>query len=82
MPARSACRQGSLVCAPETGSARIMNRLRLGTRGSLLATAQSRLIAAALKRLHPDITVELLAVSTRGDRNQDVPLQDVRDPDF
>ncbi len=59
-----------------------MNRLRLGTRGSLLATAQSRLVVAALQRLHPDIAVELVTVSTRGDRNQVVPLQDVRDPDF
>ncbi len=59
-----------------------MNRLRLGTRGSLLATAQSRGVAMALQRLHPDIAVELVIVSTRGDRNRDVPLQNVRDPDF
>ena len=59
-----------------------MQRLRLGTRGSLLAMAQSRLVAAALQRLHPDVAVELVTVSTRGDRNLDVPLQDVRDPDF
>ena len=59
-----------------------MQRLRLGTRGSLLAMAQSRLVASALQRLHPDVGVELVTVSTRGDRNREVPLQDVREPDF
>lgn len=59
-----------------------MQRLRLGTRGSLLAMAQSRLVAAALRHLHPDRHVELVTVSTRGDRNLAVPLQDVRDPAF
>lgn len=59
-----------------------MQRLRLGTRGSPLAMAQSRLVAAALQRLHPDRPVELVTVSTRGDRNLAVPLQDVRDPSF
>ena len=56
--------------------------LRLGTRGSLLALAQSRLIATSLSRLHPQLTVELVPVSTRGDRNQSVALQEVRDPEF
>lgn len=59
-----------------------MQILRLGTRGSLLAMAQSRLVASALRRLHPDLDVEFRAFSTRGDRNPGVPLQDVRDPDF
>lgn len=59
-----------------------MQRLKLGTRGSALALAQSRLVASALERLHPGIRVELVTVSTRGDRNLSVPLQDVRDPDF
>ncbi len=59
-----------------------MTVLRLGTRGSLLAIAQSRLVATALQRLHQAITVELVPVSTRGDRNLGTPLQDVQDPDF
>lgn len=59
-----------------------MQRLRLGTRGSLLAIAQSRIVAAALSRGHPDLAVELVTIATRGDRNQAVPLKDVRDPDF
>jgi hydroxymethylbilane synthase len=59
-----------------------MQRLKLGTRGSLLAMAQSRLVAAALQRLRPGRQVELVTISTRGDRNLAVPLQDVRDPAF
>ena len=59
-----------------------MTRLRLGTRGSPLAMAQSRLVATALQRLHPEVAVDLFPVSTRGDRNLDTPLQDVQDPDF
>lgn len=59
-----------------------MQRLRLGTRGSALAMAQSRLVVAALQRLHPGQPVDLVTVSTRGDRNLAVPLQEVRDPSF
>ncbi len=59
-----------------------MQRLRLGTRGSPLALAQSRLVAEALGHLHPALRVELVAITTRGDRNQSVALKDVRDPDF
>jgi len=43
-------------------------RLRLGTRSSPLAIAQSRLVADALEAAHPGITVELVPMSTRGDR--------------
>jgi hydroxymethylbilane synthase len=39
-------------------------------------------VAAALQRLHSARQVELVTVSTRGDRNLAVPLQDARDPDF
>lgn len=48
--------------------------LRLGTRGSPLALAQSRWVAAELRRVHPDLEVEEVVVSTRGDRVLDVPL--------
>lgn len=43
-------------------------RLRLGTRSSPLAIAQSRLVAQALEAAHPGVTVELVPMSTRGDR--------------
>jgi hydroxymethylbilane synthase len=48
--------------------------LRLGTRGSLLAMAQSRGIAAALQSADPGVTVELVEIRTSGDRIKDVPL--------
>lgn len=56
--------------------------LRLGTRSSLLAIAQSRLIANALREKHPALRIELVPIETRGDRNQQIPLSRVRDPDF
>lgn len=56
--------------------------LRLGTRPSLLAVAQSRLIQASLEAQHPDLRVELITLDTRGDRDQQTPLTDIKDPDF
>ena len=56
--------------------------IRLGTRGSLLAIAQSRLVARAVESSHPDTTVNLVPLSTRGDYDQHTPLPSVDDPDF
>ncbi len=56
--------------------------LRLGTRGSLLAMAQSRQIAAQLMSRHPGLEVQLHPLSTRGDHNQSAALSSVSDPDF
>lgn len=56
--------------------------LKLGTRGSRLALAQSAQVAARLRALHPGLVVELVPVTTRGDRNQSVALGEVQDPDF
>jgi hydroxymethylbilane synthase len=55
-----------------------MRTLRLGTRGSLLAMAQSRGVAAALEAANPGLTVELVEIRTSGDRITDVPLLDGR----
>ena len=43
--------------------------LRLGTRGSALALAQSRLVAASLREAAPGLDVELVEISTAGDRS-------------
>ena len=51
--------------------------LRLGTRGSLLARAQSQLVANELQRLHPGLRVELVTVRTTGDRITGRPLNEV-----
>lgn len=51
--------------------------LRLGTRGSLLARTQSRMIADALEKAHPGLRIELVTIKTTGDRITDRPLHDV-----
>lgn len=51
--------------------------LRLATRGSALALAQSRWVAAELMRLHPGMAVDLRTVRTTGDRVQGAPLHQV-----
>src|SRR5262245_15215859 len=51
--------------------------LRLGTRGSLLARAQSQMVADELMRVHPEVHVELVIVNTSGDRIQDRPLHEI-----
>lgn len=51
-----------------------MSTLRLGTRGSRLALAQSSLVARRLEAAHAGLSVELVEIRTSGDRIQDVPL--------
>ena len=52
---------------------------KLGTRGSPLAMAQARLAAAALEAAHgwAQGTVEIVTITTSGDRIQDRPLADI-----
>jgi hydroxymethylbilane synthase len=47
--------------------------LRLATRGSALALAQSRIVADGLRAAWPELGVELVPVVTEGDRRRDVP---------
>lgn len=49
-------------------------RLRIATRKSALALWQAEHVAAELRRQHPDLEVELVAMTTRGDRVLDIPL--------
>ncbi|MGA3172389.1 MAG: hydroxymethylbilane synthase [Chthoniobacteraceae bacterium] len=49
-----------------------MSRLVLGTRGSALALAQTRLVRQALRHAHPDLDIEVKTITTSGDRRQDV----------
>jgi len=48
--------------------------VRIATRKSPLAMWQAEHVAAELKKAHPGITVELLGMSTKGDRILDAPL--------
>ena len=52
-------------------------KLRLATRRSALALAQSRWVAGELQRLSPGLEVELVEVVTQGDRIQDVSLAEI-----
>jgi hydroxymethylbilane synthase len=56
--------------------------LKLGTRRSLLAWAQSGWVAREIERLNPGFQVELFGIETRGDQIQDIPLQKVEGKDF
>lgn len=51
--------------------------VRLATRGSQLARWQADHVAAMLRTAHPGLSVEILAVSTEGDRRLDVPLSEI-----
>ena len=57
----------------------MQGRLKLGTRGSPLALAQARKVAAALESAQrwPDGYVEIVPVTTTGDQVQDRPLAEV-----
>ena len=59
-----------------------MKRLRIGTRGSALALWQSRHVAALLSRNLPGLDVELVEISSLGDRVTDVPLSHVEGTGF
>ena len=59
-----------------------MKLLKLGTRRSLLARAQSSAVALDLESAHPGLKVELVGIDTRGDRIQEVPLSQVDGKEF
>jgi len=56
--------------------------LRLGTRRSTLAWAQSLWVAERLRALSPGREIELVAIETRGDRITDVPLRELEGKEF
>lgn len=56
--------------------------LRLGTRRSALARAQSAAVARRLERLHAGLSVELVGIDTRGDLIQNQPLSEVDGKEF
>jgi hydroxymethylbilane synthase len=44
-----------------------MKAIRVGTRGSRLAVAQTEIALAALRRAHPGARFEVITISTKGD---------------
>ncbi len=59
-----------------------MKNLKLGTRKSLLAWAQSSWVAREIERINPGVSVELVGIETRGDLILDVSLQQVAGKEF
>ena len=51
-----------------------MNRVRIGSRGSALARAQSTWVKQQIEAHYPDLTVELSIIKTSGDRFVDRPI--------
>lgn len=54
-----------------------MDRLRIGTRKSPLALWQAEHVRARLSAAHPGLTIELVSMTTEGDRILDAPLATV-----
>jgi hydroxymethylbilane synthase len=53
------------------------NTVRIATRKSPLALWQAEFVKSELQRLYPELTVELLAMTTKGDKILDAPLAKV-----
>lgn len=51
--------------------------IKIGTRASLLAITQSTMIKELIEKQHPGVTVELIRITTTGDKILDVPLAKV-----
>lgn len=56
--------------------------IRLGTRGSALARWQSHFVAARLAEIAPDLTIEIVEISSKGDQILDQPLSEVEGTGF
>ncbi len=48
-------------------------KVRIGTRGSKLALAQTEMVAKAIKEKNPSIAIEIIDIKTIGDRKQGTP---------
>ena len=55
--------------------------LRLALRGSRLSIVQAEQAVALLRQRWPALRVELLTVTTRGDRDRETPLAEIESPD-
>lgn len=54
-----------------------MTKLIIATRESKLALTQAKLIKKLLQEYHPQLSIELLGITTKGDKIQDRPLAEV-----
>ena len=51
-----------------------MSALRIGTRASRLALLQTEIVAASLRQAWPDVSLEVVEITTAGDRDRTSPL--------
>ena len=49
--------------------------IRIGSRDSDLAMAQTRLVMEGIARAHPELSLRLVTMKTRGDLRPDLPLE-------
>lgn len=56
-----------------------MDKIKIGTRGSKLAIAQTKIVEEALKKQFPDLDVEIVIIKTQGDKILDKPLSEIGD---
>ena len=54
-------------------------KYRIGTRGSRLALAQTELVKRRLEQSYPEHEFEIQVIQTKGDRIQNVPLDQIGD---
>jgi hydroxymethylbilane synthase len=52
-------------------------KLKIGTRGSSLALTQSRWVKSMIEAQHPDVSVELIKITTKGDKITDSALNKI-----
>ena len=53
-----------------------MEKIRIGTRKSLLALAQTQLVVDELNKKFPDLEIEIITKVTKGDEIQDKALKE------
>ena len=56
-----------------------MKKIKVGTRGSLLALVQADLFMSALKAAHPGLDVEIVPIKTLGDYKQGTKQAEISD---
>lgn len=62
--------------AEEAGLISSPMKINIGTRRSALAVVQAEMVLADLKKAHPDVSYEIHAMSTMGDKNQTTALHE------
>lgn len=56
-----------------------MKKIKIGTRGSKLALAQTKIVENILKKQFPKLEVEIVVIKTQGDKILDKPLSEIGD---